>query len=309
MADDDKPINPIALLGDLVQTPLSKGGRPKKITKRVELFAVIDTWSPKSDRHSLEHPIFSIAKTPDLTIRHYSSPDDKVHLTVFPSVKGSATIWDKDILLYVSGLVRARLNAGEKFDWNEPFEINCHNLLSATSRNTGGRGYELLEEALDRLSGTRLKTDIETGGKRIREAFGIIDSWGVVERNKKLHRFEIKLSEWFFNSIVSEQKEVLSINKKYFELVGGVERRIYEICRKHCGQQGKWEIGISKLRDKCGGLSELKSFRRALRAIVLTNEIPDYLLTLNDDKLCCYSRNFKGVIESLLPEPPHERRG
>jgi plasmid replication initiation protein len=289
------------MVDDRRRKPLTKVKPRAPRGKRIELFAVVDSWSPRSDRHSLEHPIFSISKTPDQAIRHYESPDKTVHLTVFPSAKGSATIWDKDILIYIAGIIRAKLNAGASISSHDFFEINSHNLLEATCRSTGGSGYSLLEDALDRLSGTRLRTDIETRGKKIKDAFGIIERWTIVEKDNVLIRFEVKLSEWFFNSIVSEQKEVLAISREYFELVGGIERRIYEICRKHCGAQGKWEISLLKLKEKIGVVSELRGFRRAVRAIVAKNLVPDYLLTFDNDMLCCYSRNFQGLIESLHP--------
>ena len=39
-------------------------------------------------------------------------------------------------------------------------------------------------DALARLSGTRIETNIETAGKRERAGFGLIDSWRVIERDR-----------------------------------------------------------------------------------------------------------------------------
>jgi hypothetical protein len=38
--------------------------------------------------------------------------------------------------------------------------------LLATNRNTYGRAYEQLVAALDRLSGTRIRANFKTGGKK-----------------------------------------------------------------------------------------------------------------------------------------------
>ncbi|MDO8303183.1 MAG: replication initiator protein A, partial [Sedimentisphaerales bacterium] len=53
---------------------------------------------PKDDMASMEHPIFSLSTKPDLRVLSYSHND--VQITVVPSVKGLATLFDKDILIY-----------------------------------------------------------------------------------------------------------------------------------------------------------------------------------------------------------------
>jgi plasmid replication initiation protein len=53
---------------------------------------------------------------------------------------------------------------------------------------------------------------------------------------------EVSLNEWLYNAILA--REVLTLNRDSFRLDGGLERRIYELARKHCGSQAKWTIGI-----------------------------------------------------------------
>ena len=60
---------------------------------------------------------------------------------------------------------------------------------------------------------------------------------------------ELTLSDWLYNAVVG--MEVLSISRDYFRIGKPIERRIYELCRRHCGsKQPKWEIGIDKLRKE-----------------------------------------------------------
>ena len=66
--------------------------------------------SPKGDLAGMEHPFFSLATRPDRTIRHYTH--NGTEITVTPSVKGRATIHDKDILIYCISQLMAALNAG-----------------------------------------------------------------------------------------------------------------------------------------------------------------------------------------------------
>ena len=62
-----------------------------------------------------------------------------------------------------------------------------------------------------------------------------------------------------------------------------MERRIYEIARKHCGDQELFKIGLEKLQLKVGSSSALWEFRRSIREIVTNNHLPDYEIALSDD--------------------------
>ena len=82
-----------------------------------------------------------------------------------PSALGLATIHDKDILIYCISQLVAKMNAG--VEPHRTLHLKAYDLLVSTNRNTDGRGYEQLEGALDRLSGTRIRTNIKTGGEEI----------------------------------------------------------------------------------------------------------------------------------------------
>jgi hypothetical protein len=42
----------------------------------------------------------------------------------------------------------------------------------------------------------------------------------------------------------------LTLNRDYFRLRKPIERRIYEIARKHCGRKKEWSIGLALLHKK-----------------------------------------------------------
>src|SRR5271167_4092639 len=87
-------------------------------------------------------------------------------------------------------------------------------LRPPTNRHTGGGDYDQLQKAFERLSGTRITTDIRTNGIRQREGFGIIDSWKIIEKNPndgKMVAIEIRLSDWMYNAILG--KEVLTLSR------------------------------------------------------------------------------------------------
>lgn len=232
----------------------------------------------KNDIASMEHPVFSLSKKPDLSVREYVNGDKR--LTVTPSVKGMATIYDKDILIFAISQLMAAKNQGEPI--GRELRLSARSFLIFANRHTGGGDYEQLEAALDRLTGTRLKTSIRTGGEKQDSWFGLVES-AYVKRTEtadgsdgRVAEMRIKLSDWLFNAVTAN--EVLSMHPDYFRLRKPIERRLYEIARKHCGGQSDWRVGLELLHRKTGSRGPLKQFRFLVKEITETNHLPDYLI-------------------------------
>jgi hypothetical protein len=183
-------------------------------------------------------------------------------------------------------------------------------MLVATNRNTAGSGYSQLKAALERLAGTRISTNIVTGGKEIFRTFGLIESAEVVReaRDGRMQEVEIKLSDWVFNAIRS--KEVLTLHRDYFRLRKPLERRIYELARKHCGAQKEWRISLALLQKKCGSNSTPREFRRLVMNIVREDRehdhMPDYAISYDEQEDMVTFSNRQGVKMVLPPAvAPH----
>src|SRR3546814_244455 len=151
--------------------------------------------------------------------------------------------------------------------------------LSYTGRQRGGREYRLFEEMLDRLKGTVIKTTIPAGGRVMKESFGWIDNYRMVSEDrggrKVVLGVEITLNEWSYKALV-EDRRILTVNKQYFDLTGGIERRLYEIARKHCGRQPVFRITIERLAVKCGVTLPLRHFKSEIKKISKEDMLPDY---------------------------------
>jgi len=234
---------------------------------------VIDA-AVKDDMNSMEHPIFSLKKSGDTEIRRYEH--NGVHIEVTPSVKGIATIWDKDVLIYAISQLIAKSN--EDIPMCPTVRFKAYDLLVSTNRGIGGREYDNLEAALERLAGTRVKTDLRTSDQRTREGFGLIESWKIVERrsDERMDFVEITLSDWLYRAVLG--KEVLTLDRDYFRLSSSIDRRLYEIGRKHCGNQNEWPIGLALLQKKTGSRSDLREFREQIRKRVERDHLPEYHL-------------------------------
>lgn len=250
----------------------------------------------KDDMASMEHPVFSLATKPDTRTLRYEHNDNTI--TIIPSTLGLATIFDKDILLYCASQLRAAINRGEIPSRTVRFA--AYDFFVSTNRLVDGRHYQLFKIALNRLRGTTINTNIKTGGLTIEEGFGIIDAWRAVKEDKsgRVIAAEIRVSDWFYNSILAN--ELLTINRDYFRIRKPIERRIYEIARKHCGDAPSFKIGLDKLHKKMGSTSPLRKLRFQLQETIKTNYLPDYEIAVSDDVVTFTNRNWKDPA----PPPP-----
>lgn len=73
----------------------------------------------------MEHPFYSLTKKPDTSIRRYEHNGQWLEIT--PSVKGLATIYDKDILIYCISQIMAKLKKNEPV--SKRVAINSRDLL------------------------------------------------------------------------------------------------------------------------------------------------------------------------------------
>ena len=261
---------------------------------------IFDNIPVKDDIGSMEHPIFSLSTKPDLRELEYHH--NNITLSIVPSTKGLPTIHDKDVLLYCASLLMAEVNEGRTPP--KTIRISSHDLLVATNRNTDGRSYARLRDALMRLRGVTIKTNIKTNRRNVEKGFGLIESYEIVDssrRKDRMIRLEITLSDWFYQSIIG--KEVLTINRQYFRLRGAIERRIYEIARKHCGQNAEWSIRVSNLKEKAGSTGSIAKFRYIIKKMATTDHLPDYSISISNSDIITFKRKNSAPLMDLEKMP------
>ena len=262
----------------------------------------------------MEHPFYALSKKPETAIRRYEHEDK--WLEVIPSVKGQATIYDKDILIYAVSQIMHAINRGEKVE--RRLRFNPRELLIFVNRGTGGKDYDAFCEALDRLMGTVIKTNITTatdtdvplGDDERLGWFHLIEKAHVQRKNGdqdgRIVWAEIELSEWIFNSI--RRKSVLTLHRDYFRLRKPIERRVYELARKMCGAQPEFEIGLEKLLKRTGSRMELKRFRHTMKEISMHNHFPDYQVSMDEARDTVIFKGRGTVIaltDTARPTLPH----
>lgn len=266
---------------------------------QLELFVaeLIDV-SPKSDITSMEYPIFALSKHPDTETFRYENPASGAWIEILPSSAGRATIFDKDLLIYVISQIAEAMNRGR--NTGRRVRFNAYDYMISTGRDTSGREYLRVHDALARLRGTTFKSNVSANGELNQRGavFGLIDDAEVNMVNGRMTSIEVTLAERLYTAI--SDKRLLTYSRDYFQLTSPNERRMYEICRKHCGRQAIWKIGVEKLYEKFGTRGELREFRRTLKKMALTQPIPDYVLNY------C-PRDETGTVEMLLVEYDPQR--
>ena len=92
----------------------------------------------KDVTQQMEHPFYSLSKKPVTSVNRYEHGEHWLEIT--PSVKGLATIYDKDILIFAISQIMAKLNDGQPV--SPRVRINTRDFLIFCNRDTGGKDYK-----------------------------------------------------------------------------------------------------------------------------------------------------------------------
>ena len=264
--------------------------------------------APKSDIASMEHPLFAL-RAGDKRVRFYERNGKTI--TVKPGPDGCATVHDKDLWIYCISQLMEAIN--RKRDVDRVVRFTAYDFLVSTNRRTDGDSYQRMARMFERLSGTRVETDLETGGKRERGWFGLIDFARIIGRDAdgRMVAVEVGLPEWLFRSI--QNKQVLTLSRDYFRLRRPLDRRIYEMVRKHCGSQPRWRVSLKVLQEKSGSTAAIRNFRSDIKKLAASDGLPGYRMMFEPqgDRVTFYSRGDKGhtaQLKDIVSKGPKSRR-
>jgi hypothetical protein len=103
-----------------------------------------------------------------------------------------------------------------------------------------------------------------------------------------MSELKVRLSDWVYQII--HVSEVLTLSRDYFRLRKPVDRRVYELARKHCGEQDEWKISLDLLHKKTGASSHAREFKSMIRELVQHDHLPDYEVSLEDEMVIFRNR-------------------
>lgn len=234
--------------------------------------------APRDSQDLMAWPFFSLAKSKRTRPIDFRMGDTWI-LVEATAEHGMATIWDADVLIWAASQIVEARDAGRPT--SRLMATTPHEVLTFIGRGTGRDNYDRLKAGLDRLQSTTIATSIRQPQQRRRHRFSWINEWKErLDESGRPLGIEMILPDWFYAGVL-DQALVLTIDRAYFDLTGGLERWLYRIVRKHGGRQvGGWSFDVAHLHLKSGALSPLKRFAFELRAIVVRQPLPGYTLAL-----------------------------
>ncbi len=255
--------------------------RRRQISEReqLDLFRALPGEIAARDAQDLmAYPFFSLAKSKRVVPIDFRAGKISIRVEAVAE-HGMATIWDADVLIWAaSQIVEARDNGLEtsRLMAATPYEI-----LTFVGRGTSARDYARLKAALDRLQSTSILTSIRQPTDRRSHRFSWINEWKeMADSHGRPLGLELILPDWFYTGVLNRSL-VLTIDRAYFNLTGGLERWLYRLVRKHGGhQRGGWSFDFKYLHAKSGSLSPLKHFAYDMREIVRRERLPGYRLLI-----------------------------
>jgi plasmid replication initiation protein len=241
----------------------------------------------QGERTVAEFPFFALSKKAQMTPMVFESGEARIEIN--PSKTGVATIYDKEILLYIASLMAERAEKGEKADRIITFTAN--DLFRVTGTNSSARSYTSLKASLNRLQGTQIVTNIETGGEGSDSSFSwllkadikyIKTSTG----ERRVKWIEVMVCDWLYRAILTDQR-IAAYHHDFFKL-GPIERRLYELAKFNCKDDDGFNLDIGELAARVGCASDrrgLEYFKKQLRDVSEQASLPEYALDVVETKI------------------------
>jgi len=273
---------------------------------QLELFrALPGDLAPRDAQDLMTYPFFSLSKSHRVTPIDFRMGDVAIRVEA-TAEHGMASIWDADVLIWAaSQLVEARDRGlrASRLMTATPYEI-----LTFIRRGTSVRDYHRLKAALDRLQSTTVATTLRQPTERRMHRFSWVNEWKErADANGRPLGIELIIPDWLYAAVLNDAL-VLTIDRAYFQLTGGLERWLYRIVRKHAGRQpGGWCFEVSHLHLKSGSLSPLKRFAFELRDITRRQPLPGFRLAMEVSPFGRQLLTFKPVKSDPAVRMPRVR--
>jgi plasmid replication initiation protein len=264
-------------VGEIASVRDGAGGNSE--SARLEAFrALAADLAPRDLQDLMSYPFFSLSKSKRIRPIDYHAGDIRIRVEG-TTEHGIATIWDADVLIWAASQIVEARDAGiptSRLIMATPYEI-----LGFVGRDTSGRAYGGLKAALDRLQSTTVATSIRQPSSRRLHRFSWINEWK--ERATGEGRplgLELVVPDWFYASVI-DSSLILTIDRAYFSLTGGIERWLYRLARKHAGKQPDgWRFDFRHLHVRSGSLARYSDFAIDLRRIARVGVLPGYRMAI-----------------------------
>ena len=252
----------------------------------------------KDDVNLMDVAPFSLSKRANKGIIKYELKDCLITIEG-GAESGLATVFDYDIFLNMVSYLAEEVQQYRREEAKglrptvppKTYRPSASHILKFCRRSDGGKSYEDLEAALDRLANTTIKVVNLSGGKRRQvDSRPLIGGYSVVSRTgaNKIDTVEITIPDWVYMSVVRSDKKLplLTLHQDYFLISSGLGRFIYRLARKAAGKD-EARYGVSELHRRSGSSQELRKFAYDLREFVTRTQafpMPGYDLSIEQGR-------------------------
>lgn len=261
---------------------MTDGRKPRSERGQLDLFrALPGDFAPRDAQDLMAYPFFSLAKSKRVAPIDFTAGSVSIRVEAVPD-HGMATIWDADILIWAASQIVEARDAGLRT--SRLMAVTPYEILTYVGRGTSARDYQRLKAALDRLQSTTISTSIRQPAEGRRHRFSWINEWQErSDRDGRPDGIELIVPDWFYRAVL-DNALILTIDRAYFDLTGGLDRWLYRLVRKHGGRQRDgWRFDFHHLHQKSGVLSPFKRFAFELRDIIRRQPLPGYTLFLETE--------------------------
>jgi plasmid replication initiation protein len=268
----------------------------------------------KDDFNLMDIAPFALSKTTGEGIIRYELKDSIITIEGGAEV-GLATAYDYDIVInMISHLAEAtRQYKIDEQKGRRPslppqvYRPAAAEILKFCRRELGGKQYEDLERALDRLQATRIKITNLNGkspagqggrpgkpdklGRRETESFPLIGRYKVIARTSqdRIDQIEIEIPNWVYQGVVRPdgKPSILTLSPDYFLITRPIAKFLYRLARKAAGET-EARYSLTELHKRSGSKLPKHKFKQAIEEIVeaakTAPQFPDYDLSLEQGK-------------------------
>jgi plasmid replication initiation protein len=225
--------------------------------------------NPRCIQDIMAYPYFSLTKQKRTKALHFVNQTGDIEIKVEGIASyGIANIHDADILLWLSAEIRRHYERTGEVIYRVLF--SPHKMLKQIGRGKGGAQIKRLPKALKRLSRTHIETTVRTEHQEKASDFSWLIGWHTSvnrQTGEPTKLWSATVHPWLVQGIIQDHN-ILTLNPDYYRLSSGLEKRLYQIARKHAGKQSfGFVISMETLHAKVGSGGVLKYFARDVRTI------------------------------------------
>lgn len=235
-----------------------------------------------TSRNPVHYPPFALSAG-DLEARRFDLDGQFFEIT--PGATGLPTVRDKDFLIYcVSWLANAMFDERHE-DLSRNLRFTTRDFLDFSKRGNGGAQYDGLAQALDRLAGSRITTNIRPPNeiKECGDSFNLIRYEAERDREGRIDAVSIELPERLYHC-ATDWTEVCAMHPDYFSLTP-LHRLIYIFAKIQCGEWQPWVVSLKELHRLTGCSSPMRKFKNSVQGLLKDNPIPEYRIEMDAQEM------------------------